>query len=118
MVASIKFRFPKEEEKQSTITCKEVDGNIFKESCPKYTDTHLENLLKTITKLKVMEQQYNFHNEVKTDFTIQNLGQALDWKATRKWSTLTYAWVTNAAMYKIKVQELFKVLLGEDVEDE
>ena len=55
--------------------------------------------------LKVMKQCYNWQNEGKTEFSIQNLGQALDRIASKKLSILTHTWVTTAAMYNMKVQE-------------
>ena len=39
MTAPIKFQSPKEKEEQMTIKYKDVDQNIMKESCPKYTGT-------------------------------------------------------------------------------
>ena len=117
MTAPIKFHPPKEKEEQIRIKCKDADENVVKESCPKYTGTHPENLLKMIIQLKVLEQHYNWHGDNKTDFIIQNLGQALDGRAAKKQSNLTHAHITSASMYKIQVQELVKELLGEDAED-
>ena len=117
-MAPIKFRSPKEGERQISVKCKDADKNIVKESYPKYTSTHPKNFLKIITKLKVLEQCYNWCDEGNTDFSIHNLGRAIDERAIKKWFTLTCAQVTSAAMYKMKVQESVQKLLGKDAEDE
>ena len=74
-----------------------------------------KNSLKMITQLNVLEQCYTWHDKGKTDFSVQNLGQTLDSRAAKKWSTLTGTQATNAAIY---VQMLVEELLGEVAEDE
>ena len=99
MTAPIKFCSLKEKEEEITIKCKDTDGNIMKENCPKYTGSHPENLLKTSIQLKVLEQCYISHGNNKTDFIIQNLGQAFDGRVAKKWSNLTCTQITSASKY-------------------
>ena len=118
MTAPIKFPSLKEKEEQIIIKCKDADRNIIKESCPKYTGNHTENVFKMIIQLEVLEQHYNWHGYNKTDLIVQNPGRALDGRAAKKWSNLTRARITSASMYKTKVQKLVKESLREDAEDE